>query len=407
MTTPPNPSGGNAPLARAENPAAPGSAPPPKPAAPPPPETTHWGTWAIILVIIIGGAVTLSLLRGKKTKVPFSPPVSITVTNVQQGDIAVAVSSLGSVVPIYTATMSPRVDGQVVAVNSIGLIQAYQTVLGIGESLSVNGTPPVNYLPADYALQQAAGQISGLDVVLGNEAYAEYSDPTIGFTTGSTFSSLASSIFAFQDQVDSLLDQELDLLRGRDDTETSVTAYPVFNRLYWNFTGGNGQVAYVSTFNITDVNGDGFINSADAQIMFPQGHGDAWGYYLSALTSYYNLLRNTNFTWENGTTAVPIDGVAVVVNFQDDAAFAHAAAAKAQTGADIVQKTYESAFISNPSGQYQGYYDTDTNRAWGLSEWARRAGQGAYFDWVTANSLIATVDPNTNDTGLNLVDRRP
>ncbi len=117
MTTPPNPSGGNAPLARAENPAAPGSAPPPKPAAPPPPETTHWGTWAIILVIIIGGAVTLSLLRGKKTKVPFSPPVSITVTNVQQGDIAVAVSSLGSVVPIYTATMSPRVDGQVVAVN--------------------------------------------------------------------------------------------------------------------------------------------------------------------------------------------------------------------------------------------------------------------------------------------------
>ncbi len=290
-------------------------------------------------------------------------------------------------------------------INSIGLIQAYQTVLGIGESLSVNGTPPVNYLPADYALQQAAGQISGLDVVLGNEAYAEYSNPTIGFTTGSTFSSLASSIFAFQDQVDSLLDQELDLLRGRDDTETSVTAYPVFNRLYWNFTGGNGQVAYVSTFNITDVNGDGFINSADAQIMFPQGHGDAWGYYLSALTSYYNLLRNTNFTWENGTTAVPIDGVAVVVNFQDDAAFAHAAAAKAQTGADIVQKTYESAFISNPSGQYQGYYDTDTNRAWGLSEWARRAGQGAYFDWVTANSLIATVDPNTNDTGLNLVDR--
>jgi probable HAF family extracellular repeat protein len=289
--------------------------------------------------------------------------------------------------------------------NSIGLLQAYQTVLGVGESLSIDGSPPVNNSAANLALQGAAGDISQLDVVLGNEAYAEFSDPSIGFSTTGSFGSVASSLFAFEDEVDTLLDQELDLLRGRDDSGTTVTAYPVYNRLYWNFTGGNGQDAYVSTFNITDVNNDGQINSADAQIMFPQGHGDAWGYYLSALTVYYNLLQNPFFVWDNLSSSTSVDGVAVTVNYADAQNFAQAANQKAQAGVNIVQLTYESYFTANPSGQYEGYYDTDTNRAWGLSEWARRAGQGAYFDWVTANSLVPAVNPNTNDVGLNLVDR--
>jgi probable HAF family extracellular repeat protein len=289
--------------------------------------------------------------------------------------------------------------------NSVGLIQAYQTVLGVGESLSIEGSPPVNNSAANTALQGAAGDISQLDVVLGNEAYAEFSDPSVGFSTSSSFGSVASSLFAFEDEVDTLLDQELDLLRGRDDTATTVTAYPVYNRLYWNFTGGNGQDAYVSTFNITDVNNDGQINSADAQIMFPQGHGDAWGYYLSALTVYCNLLQNPFFAWDNLSSSTSVDGVAVTVNYADAQNFAQAATQKAQTGANIVQLTYESYYTANPSGEYEGYYDTDTNRAWGVSEWARRAGQGAYFDWVSANSLVPAVDPNTNDTGLNLVDR--
>ena len=291
-------------------------------------------------------------------------------------------------------------------INSVGLIEAYQTVLQVGESLSVKGTPPVDYPPANQALLQAASKISDLYVVLGNEAYAEASDPTIGFSTGSAqFGSLASSIFAFQDQVDTLLDQELDLLRGRDDSATSVTAAPVYNRLYWNFTGGQGEVAYAQTFNVTDVNGDGFINAADAKVMFPQGHGDAWGHYLTALTTYYDLLRNTNYTWLPRASAVPVAGVPVQVNYADEQKFAHAAAAKAQTGADIIKLTYESAYVDDPSGQYQGYADTATNRAWGLSEWARRAGQGAYFDWVTVNALLPAADTNPNDVGLAKVDR--
>ena len=184
-----------------------------------------------------------------------------------------------------------------------------------------------------------------------------------------------------------------------------MQAPPVYNRLYWNFTGGNGEVAYVQTFNITDVNGDGFIDASDAQVMFPQGHGDAWGHYLTALTVYYDLLRNPNYTWVSRPEAVSLCGVAVQVNYEDERKFAHAAAAKAQAGANIVDLTYRSAYVDDPSGQYQGYKDTDTNRAWGLSDWTRSAGLGAYFDWVTVNALLPAADTNPNDTGLSKVDR--
>ena len=53
----------------------------------------------------------------------------------------------------------------------------------------------------------------------------------------------------------------------------------------------------MTNYNIKDINQDGFINEADAAIMYPQGHGDAWGQYLTALTKYYELLRHPNYTW--------------------------------------------------------------------------------------------------------------
>ena len=58
-----------------------------------------------------------------------------------------------------------------------------------------------------------------------------------------------------------------------------------------------------------------------------------------------------------------------------------------------------------PTASGRGYTDTDKNRAWGVEEWSHRAGQGAYFDWVTANALLPAVHPNTNYTGIQKVDR--
>ena len=130
------------------------------------------------------------------------------------------------------------------SINSIGLIEAYETVLRRGKRLSVDGTPAVNFGPANNALLLVASRIADLYVLLGNEAYADSSDPTIGFGTGSgAYGTAATSIFAFQNQLDSQLEEELVLLRGRDDRSAGVGAPPVYNRLFWNFTLGDGEIA--------------------------------------------------------------------------------------------------------------------------------------------------------------------
>ena len=85
------------------------------------------------------------------------------------------------------------------------------------------------------------------------------------------YGNLAPSIFCFQNQLDSPLEEELALLRGRDDSGMTVRANPYYNRLIWNFTLGEGEVAYKLTYNISDQNGDGFIDEKDARHTLPAG----------------------------------------------------------------------------------------------------------------------------------------
>jgi hypothetical protein len=294
-------------------------------------------------------------------------------------------------------------SGEPEALNSVGLIEAYETVLRRGLQLSVDAG--FNFGPANTALLLASGRIADLYMLLGNEAFADAADPIIGFDTSGEFGSLAPSVFAFQNQLSSLLEEELVLLRGRDDLAAPVGARPVYNRLFWNFTSGEGQVAYVQAYNIADQNVDGFVDERDARILFPQGHGDSWGHYLTALTSYYRLLRHPNYTWEPRAESVLVAGTPVLVDYLDERKFARAAAAKAKTGAEVVNLTYRERYVEDPAGQWQGYKDTDRERAWGLSEWSRRAGQGAYFDWLVANAILPAVDPDPERTGIRKIDR--
>lgn len=281
--------------------------------------------------------------------------------------------------------------------NSMGLIAAYETVLRRGMTLSIEGTPPIDYAPANAALLLAASRISDFYMLLGNEAYADAADPTIGFgTVGGDYGTAASSIFAFQNQVDSLLEEELTLLRGKD----TRMAPPVYNRLPWNFTTGEGEIAYSQVYGITDQNVSGVIDEFDARILYPQGHGDAWGHYLTAMTTYYKLLRHPYYSWDPRAEAVLVGGAPVMVDYLDERKFARAAAAKARAGAEIVDLTYRINYVDDPAGQWQGYKDTDARRAWGLAEWGRRAGQGAYFDWVVANAILPAVDTDPDHVQL-------
>ncbi len=285
----------------------------------------------------------------------------------------------------------PRFEGAVAfnpdkdVIENIGLIELYNTVLNRARDLSIDLEQPEGSSGVYTALLLAASRISGFYTLLGNEAYTDALDPTIGFGAESVeYGSLAPTIFTFMNQVPTLLDEELALLRGRSEEG----ARPVYNRLLWNFTKAEGEAAYALSYNLQDVNKDGFIDEADGRALYPQGHGDAWGHYLTALKGYYDLLGHDQFNWEARSEIFQIEGVVLDVDYLDERKFAETAAAKAKTGKEIVNLTYRSRYVEDPEGQWQGYQDTNRDRAWGLEGWGHRAASGALFDWAVANMII-------------------
>ncbi|MDR0993438.1 MAG: LamG domain-containing protein [Verrucomicrobiota bacterium] len=309
------------------------------------------------------------------------------------------------------------------AADSAGLIQIYQTVLE--RALSLTLTAGLDDSNSNDSLLFAASRLCDLYMLLGNEAYADAMDPTIGFGTDTGwfehYGAMASSLFSFMNQMPNLLEEELALLRGRDaSTQPGVTLTPVFNRLMWNYTRGidGGEVAYAASYNIkgNPTNTTGIISAEDAKGAYPQGHGDAWGHYLSALDGFYRLLAYPDFGWNTIPGATMVGNAAVSSDFFDEQKFAEAAAAKARTGAEILSRTYRRDYQMQgvDAATWTFYNDSDTNRQWGVDGWASRAGQGAYFDWVVGNSLL--IDAVTNLTqlggadhpaeGLYIIDRR-
>lgn len=307
------------------------------------------------------------------------------------------------------------------AVNEAGLIQVYQTVMDRALSLSLQaGITDPN---CNDSLLFAATRLNKLYMALGNEAYADAMDPTVAIDPDTEewygdYGALDTSLFCFENQVPSLLEEELALLRGRDDSRSpSVTVSPVYNRLIWNYTYGidGGEVAYACNYDIKGdpTNTTGQISAEDAKRMYPQGHGDAWGHYLSALAPYYTLLSYTNFGWNTIPGATLVGNATVGVDYFDEEAFAAAAAAKARTGADVVALTARRDYAFGAKGLERWTPDTDTNRCWDVDGWAARAGQGAYFDWAVANSLLLDTVTNLMQvggddapaTGLNVIDR--
>jgi len=277
--------------------------------------------------------------------------------------------------------------------NSVGLIELYTTLFDHARSFisSDATTTKVN-----QALLFATSRIADFYMLLGNEAYADALDPTIGFSTDTAdYGVMAPSLFSFQDFVPTLLDEELALLRGHD----SPIEEPIENRLPWNFTLDMGEVAYVSNYGLSDQNGDGVIDEMDAKIMFPQAHGDAWGHYLMAQKTYYNLLKSSFFTWEASAEDLALGGTDIKVDYHDESRFAAVAAARAKIGIEILDLTFRQSYARDSADYLKGFpdllnqdEDPNNDRHWGVFDWACRAGQGAYFDWVVGNALLYEED---------------
>jgi hypothetical protein len=317
------------------------------------------------------------------------------------------VSMISQAGPRFTGSLPLNCDN----LDAFGLIPIYQTVLNRGADLSINSLSPIDNPNVNTALLLVASRISDLYMLLGNEAYADAQDPTIAIgTDDGDYGAQATSIHAFMNQTSSLLEEELALLRGRDAYYAPGTQLdPIYNKLIWNFTTDftGGEVAYALNYNIKDLveGGDGVISEADAKRLYPQGHGDAWGHYLTSLKTYYKLLNNPFYTWANRSEAVLVGGAPVTVDFIDEQKFFKAAAARSRAGVEIVDLAYRDAYVEDPEDIWQGYYDEDEDRAWGFADWASRAGQAAYLDWVTGNAILRAVDPRDGVTGITKIDR--
>jgi len=315
------------------------------------------------------------------------------------------------------------------AVQDTGLIEIYETVLKRGIDLSIDGTPSVDYGPANDALLLAAGYLNDLYVALGNEAFADAANPMVHFdsqalgTLGDAsstqgfeeaFRSTSTSRFSFQGQVPTLLDEELSLLRGRDDfLSPSIQTPPVYNRLFWNYTGGidAGELVYALNYNITeqsDAVADGKIDAADAARMFPQAHGDAYGHYLTAVKNYYRLLTDPEFTWGTRAEAVDVLGQPVSIDYFDERKFAASASALTRTASQIISLERRKAFQEGTDG-WSNLSDgrenprTTTTRHWGVDDWTARGAQGAYFHWLVGNAILPEED--LINEGIQKIDR--
>lgn len=302
-------------------------------------------------------------------------------------------------------------------INDSGLIEIYETVLNRGKMISIGGG--INFGPANDALLLAAGYLNDLYMMLGNEAWADAANPTIGIgTKDNTYGDIATALFSFRGQLPTLLEEELALLRGRDDfLLPGVELRPVYNRLPWNFTRGidAGEVIYSLNYNILDQNTDGKVDAADAQKLFPQGHGDAYGHYLTSVKNYYLLLLDPNFDWVPRIEAVNVLGKPVSVDYQDERKLAAAAASLARAGKQTFDLTWRRDFKAGSGQGWQHMSATrdnttsrnlPTTRHWGSDHWASRTGMGAYMNWIVGNAILPDVDPDPSHTGsIQQVDR--
>jgi membrane fusion protein, multidrug efflux system len=98
-------------------------APEPQKADAPAPQRSYTWVWIVaILALAIGGLIYYrkqqDAAQAAKAKAAMANrSVPITTATVRQGSIGVYINALGTVTPVYTATITSRVDGQIISVN--------------------------------------------------------------------------------------------------------------------------------------------------------------------------------------------------------------------------------------------------------------------------------------------------
>jgi membrane fusion protein, multidrug efflux system len=127
------------------------------------PRISWWG-WLVVVVVVVGGGVFLLRQREstRASTVKASAPqrsVPINTATARTGDIGVYIDALGIVTPVYTVTVTSRVQGQIMKVN-----YREGQMVRKGDSLL-----EIDTRPYEAAQTQAEGQLAHDQAVL-NEA---------------------------------------------------------------------------------------------------------------------------------------------------------------------------------------------------------------------------------------------
>lgn len=131
----------------------------------PPAAKSHWWVWAIIVVVFLLIVAFMyrqyESAKAEHDKANQAPVrgIPITTATSKQGDIGVYITALGTVTPVYTVTVTSRVQGEIMAIHYTE-----------GQMVKT-GDPLVDIDPRPYQVQlaQAEGQLQH-DQALLNEA---------------------------------------------------------------------------------------------------------------------------------------------------------------------------------------------------------------------------------------------
>lgn len=314
----------------------------------------------------------------------------------------------GDMVSLYGRPWRPGTD-RTPARDGTDPAEVLRASLGIETGGCFDEVPSV--VAADKFLQSigfpVVNELHSFEMLLGNEAYADAQDATIGMD-GIPAESLGDE-FAFRGTpgIHDLLDEELALLRGRDlpgtpqDWLGETIYYPeiigpgdakrrvaVYNRLPPNASSSSG-VAYRSNYRVAD--------NYEAAGKFPQGHGDAYGYYLTALKTGLDFLREGPANWPaehlSRLGAILLD---TTVGQELIRHLAESSAARARTALQVVDLLHRRDYHEGTSspGTSDLFFDADPARAWSMGDWARRGALGAFLDWASVSHL-APEDPES------------
>ncbi|HEV8355410.1 MAG TPA: hypothetical protein VGQ17_01460 [Gemmatimonadales bacterium] len=254
-------------------------------------------------------------------------------------------------------------------------------------------------------LLPAARELHAFEMLLGNEALSDALDPTIGLKDIGLVD--LGDHFAFKGVrgIDDLIDEELALLRGRelpgepaDWVEESIY-YPEYKN-----PANAADTRRAAVYNRLPPNADGFEENAvayrsnygevasnfEAAEKFPQGHGDAYGHYLTAMAAGIRLLS----TGTEGIPAEFMDDLLADVAGDDGSLEAvrelsQAAVARAEAAGHVAELLFRRDYFEDPVDPRAEllFADPDGERAWSMADWARRGAMGAYLDWAVVNHL--------------------